>query len=230
MNDDSKKPEAGASSPQAGKAAPGGASGGSQGFGPGAGPGAASYRETAAEATEGSGAAEAAADLSAEVDKLEGQIKDLTDRLLRAHADIDNLRKRAEREREETARYAISKFAIDIVGMTDNFQRAISAVPAEAAANDPALQTLLDGVMMTENEFLKVLEKHGVKRIDPMGELFNPHFHQAVMEQQNPTVPAGSVVQVLQPGYQIADRVIRPAMVIVARGGAKAGKAPGAEA
>lgn len=181
----------------------------------------------------GAQAAEAAGDagdLATEVVKLEGQIKDLTDRLLRAHADMENLRKRAEREREDTARYAISKLVVDLVGMTDNFQRTIAAVPADAAAADPALQTLLDGVVMTEGEFMRLLERHGVKRIDPKGEIFNPHFHQAMMEQNDPSVPAGTVLQVFQPGYQIADRVVRPAMVVVARGGAKAAKPAGGDA
>lgn len=162
--------------------------------------------------------------LAAEVLKLEGQIKDLTDRLLRAHADLDNLRKRAEREKEDTAKYAISKFAHDIVGVSDNFQRAIGAVPAGAAAADPALNTLLEGVMMTEAELIKVMERHGVKRIDPLGEPFNPHMHQAMMEQIDPSVAAGTILQVFQAGYLIDSRVIRPAMVVVAKGGAKAAK------
>ncbi len=162
--------------------------------------------------------------LAAEVLRLEAQNKDLTDRLLRAHADMDNLRKRTEREREDTAKYAITKFACDIVGVSDNFQRAITAVPAGAAAEDPALKTLLDGVTMTESEFIKVLERHGVKRIDPRGQLFNPHQHQAMMERDDPSVPSGTIVQVFQPGYAIDDRVIRPAMVVVAKGGAKASK------
>lgn len=162
--------------------------------------------------------------LAGEVQKLEGQIKDLTDRLLRAHADLDNLRKRAEREKDEMAKYAISKFAIDVVGVSDNFQRAISAVPAGAADADPALSTLLEGVMLTEAELVKTLEKHGVKRIDPKGEQFSPHLHQAMMEQIDPSVPAGTILQVFQAGYLIDSRVIRPAMVVVAKGGAKAAK------
>ena len=88
----------------------------------------------------------------------------------------------------------------------------------------PALKTLLDGVTMTESEFIKVLERHGVKRIDPRGQLFNPHQHQAMMERDDPSVPSGTIVQVFQPGYAIDDRVIRPAMVVVAKGGAKASK------
>lgn len=166
--------------------------------------------------------------LAAEVDTLQGQIADLTDRLLRAHAEMDNMRKRAEREREETAKYAISKFARDVVAVADNFERAIQAVPSEAAEQDGALKSLVDGVSMTEREFLNVLERNGVKRINPKGEPFNPHFHQAMMEMQNADVAPGTVLEVYQCGYLIEDRVLRPAMVVVAKGGVKPGKADSA--
>lgn len=159
--------------------------------------------------------------LGPRVAEFEAQIKDLTDRLLRAHAEMDNMRKRADRDKTDMAKYAITKFARDIVGVGDNFQRAIAAVPGGAAEHNPALKSLLEGVEMTEREFLNVLERHGVKRLDPKGEPFNPHFHQAMMEQHNPEVPSGTVVQVYQPGYSIEDRVLRPAMVVVAKGGAK---------
>jgi molecular chaperone GrpE len=162
--------------------------------------------------------------LSAEVETLQGQIADLTDRLLRAHAEMDNIRKRGEREREETAKYAITKFARDVVGVADNFERAVQAVPAGAADEDPALKSLVEGVGMTEREFLNVLERHGVKRVHPKGEPFNPHQHQAMMEMHNPEVATGTILEVFQPGYVIDDRVLRPAMVVVAKGGPKAGK------
>ena len=162
--------------------------------------------------------------LMARNEELEGQIKDLTDRLLRAHADIDNLRKRMEREKEETAKYAITRFAQSVVNVADNFERAIGSVPAAAVTEGSPLKALLDGVSMTEREFLNVLEKHGVKRIDPKGEPFNPHQHQAVMEAQDPTVATGTVTQVFQAGYMIEERCLRPAMVVVAKGGPKPGK------
>lgn len=164
--------------------------------------------------------------LGAEVDTLKGQIADLTDRLLRAHAEMDNIRKRSEREREETAKYAITKFARDVVNVADNFERAIQAVPAGAAEEDAALQSLVEGVSMTEREFLNVLDRNGVKRINPKGEAFNPHQHQAMMEMQNAEVPSGTILEVFQPGYVIEDRVLRPAMVVVAKGGAKPGSKP----
>jgi molecular chaperone GrpE len=161
---------------------------------------------------------------AADAAALEGQIAELTDRLLRAHAEMDNLRKRTERDKEDMAKYAISKFAREVLSVGDNLQRAMEAVPAGAAEEDPALKALIEGVSMTEREFLNVLERHGVKRIDPAGEPFNPHQHQAMTEVENPEVAPGTVVQVYQPGYILADRVLRPAMVVVAKGGAKPGK------
>lgn len=185
---------------------------------------AASAAQTAAH-TAAEAAAAAALDpgaaLATRNAELEGQIADLTDRLMRAHADMDNLRKRTEREKTDAGKYAISKFALDIVGISDNFQRAVAAIPQGASEADGPLKSVVEGVLMTERAFLQVLERHGVRRIDPQGEPFNPNMHQAVMEQENPSVPAGSVVQVFQAGFMIEDRVLRPAMVVVARGGAK---------
>lgn len=187
----------------------------STGGGQGPGPEAAGAPEGAPDP------AQEAARLAAEVDTLQGQIANLTDRLLRAHAEMDNLRKRAEREREETAKYAISKFAREVVAVADNFERAIQAVPAGAAEQDAVLKSLVDGVSMTEREFLNVLERNGVKRINPKGEQFNPHHHQAMMEMQNTEVAPGTILEVFQCGYFIEDRVLRPAMVVVAKGGPK---------
>lgn len=168
----------------------------------------------------------AAATPEEQIAKLTGQIEDLTKRLLTAHAEIQNLHRRHERERAETAKYAITKFARDTVAMADNFERAIASVPDEAADENPVLKALLDGVTMTEREFLNVLERHGVKRITPEGEVFDPHFHQAMMEQDDKSVPAGTILNVHQAGYIIEDRVLRPALVIVAKGGPKLVKDP----
>lgn len=152
---------------------------------------------------------------------LEGRISDLTDRLLRAHAEMDNLRKRTEREKDETAKYAITKFAREVLAVGDNLERATSAVPAGAADADPALKALVDGVSLTEREFFNVLDRNGVKRIDPAGQPFNPHHHQAMVEIEQPDVAPGTIVQVYQAGYMLGDRVLRPAMVVVAKGGEK---------
>jgi molecular chaperone GrpE len=156
-----------------------------------------------------------------EIATLKAQIADLTDRLLRAHAEMDNIRKRGEREKADTQKYAVTKFAHDVITVGDNVERAIAAVPARAAEQDPALKSFLEGVRMTERELINVLERHGIKRMNPQGEAFNPHHHQAVMESHDESVPAGTVVQVLQAGYTIEDRTLRPAMVAVAKGGAK---------
>lgn len=164
--------------------------------------------------------------LQAELDKKSAALADKHDLYVRAVAETENVRRRMEKEKEDTAKYAITKFARDVFSVGDNFQRAISAVPAEAAEKDPALKNFLDGVILAERDFRGALEKNGVRLIDPAGQPFNPHHHQAVMEQENTSVPAGTVLQVFEPGYLIDERCLRPAMVIVSRGGPKAGKRP----
>lgn len=168
--------------------------------------------------------------------ELEEQQADLASRLANAQkeihryqAEIQNLHRRREKETEEAGKYAIGKFARDTVEVADNFERAISAVPPDAIVDNPILKSLIDGVSMTEREFMNVLDRHGVKRISPKDELFDPHKHQAVMEQDDKSVPSGTVLQVYQSGYIIADRVLRPAMVVVAKGGPKPAKATSAE-
>lgn len=157
----------------------------------------------------------------ASASELETQVADLTDRLLRAHAEIQNLHRRLERDVAESQKYGITKFARDIVSMTDNFERALSSVPPDSRDSNPALSGLLDGVKMIEKEFQTILARHGVKRLDPANAPFDPHKHQAVMEREDKSVPSGTVIQVFQAGYEIDDRVLRPAMVVVAKGGAK---------
>ncbi|MEQ1671116.1 MAG: nucleotide exchange factor GrpE [Hyphomicrobium sp.] len=164
--------------------------------------------------------------LQADLDAKTAAVADKHDQFVRAVAETENVRRRLEKEKDEVAKYAISKFAKDILSVGDNFQRAISAVPKDAIDTDPALKTLLEGVVLAERDFRSALDRHGVKTIDPAGQPFNPHHHQAVMEQENPDVPNGTVLQVFQTGYLIDDRCLRPAMVVVSRGGGKAGKAP----
>jgi molecular chaperone GrpE len=142
-----------------------------------------------------------------------------------ARACGDGQSAQAHRARQrDTAKYAITKFARDVLSVGDNLQRATAAVPPGAADADPALKALVEGVAMTEREFLNVLERNNVKRLDPEGEAFNPHQHQAMIEVENALVPPGTVVQVYQPGYVLEDRVLRPAMVVVAKAGDKRGK------
>lgn len=166
-------------------------------------------------------AADPAAQASAELTALVAENSDMRDRLLRTMADMENLRRRTEREKADTARYAISNFARDVLTVGDNLRRTIEHVPADAAAQDPALKSFLDGVELTERELLNVLERHGVTRIDPVGQRFDPNCHQAMYEVQNADVPEGTVVDVMQAGYVIGDRCLRPALVAVAKGGAK---------
>ena len=159
--------------------------------------------------------------LGADLDALLVENAELRDRLLRTLADMENLRRRTEREKADTARYAITNFARDVLTVGDNLKRTVDHVPAEAAAQDPALKTFLEGVELTERELLNVLERHGVTRIEPLGQRFDPNCHQAMYEVQNADVPEGTVVDVMQSGYAIGDRCLRPALVAVAKGGAK---------
>lgn len=163
--------------------------------------------------------------LQGELDKKAAEIAEKHDLYVRAVAETENVRRRMEKDKEETAKYAITKFARDILGVGDSFHRAVAAVPAEATENDPVLKSFLQGVILAERDFQGALEKNGVRVIDPEGQPFNPHHHQAVMEQDNAGVPAGTVIQVFQVGYLIDDRCLRPAMVVVSRGGPKVAKA-----
>lgn len=156
---------------------------------------------------------------------LADELRGTRDRLQRALAEMENLRRRTDREKSDTAKYAISDFARDVLGVADNIGRAIDAVPPEDAQSSEAVRTLLEGVEMTDRELQKVLERHGIERLDPEGNRFDPNWHQAVFEIDNPEVPSGTVLQVLQSGYRIGDRVLRPAMVGVSKGGAKPTKA-----
>jgi len=161
------------------------------------------------------------AQLGAELNALLLENADMRDRLLRTMADMENLRRRTEREKTDTARYAISNFARDVLTVGDNLKRTIQHVPAEAAAQDPALKSFLEGVEITERELLNVLERHGVTQIEPLGQRFDPNCHQAMYEVQNAEVPDGTVVDVIQSGYMIGDRCLRPALVAIAKGGPK---------
>lgn len=170
-------------------------------------------------------AADPAAQASAELEALIVDNADMRDRLLRTMADMENLRRRTEREKADTARYAVSSFARDILTVGDNLRRTIEHLPADAASQDPALKSFLDGVEITERELLNVLERHGVTRIEPLGQRFDPNCHQAMYEVPNPEVPEGTVVDVMQAGYVIGDRCLRPAFVAIAKGGPKASAA-----
>ena len=154
---------------------------------------------------------------------LDRELAEYKDRLLRTLADMENMRKRTEREVTDARVYGISAFARDILGVADNMHRAMQALDDELRAKaDDQLKALLDGVELTERELMNVLEKHGVKRIEPLNQKFDPNRHQAMFEVEDASVPSGTVVQVMQAGYLIGERVLRPALVAVSKGGAKA--------
>jgi len=173
-------------------------------------------------------AEEAAAD---PVEALAAENAEMKDQILRTLADMENLRRRTQKQVKDASAYAIANFARDMLSVGDNLRRALDSVPEEARAGaDEALKSLLEGMDMTEREMLRTLEKHGVSKLDPKGERFDPNFHQAMFEVPNPDVPNQTVVEVVQSGYRIGERVLRPAMVGVAKGGPKLPKEPPAEA
>ena len=147
----------------------------------------------------------------------EEQIAQLKDQLLRVMAENENVRRRAQRDVEDASKYAVSSFARDILTIGDNLVRALESVPEEARDGNESLAGLLDGVTMTQREFATTIERYGIKRIDPKGEKFDHNFHQAVFEVEDAENPPGTVVQVVQQGYLIGDRLLRPAMVGVAK-------------
>jgi len=153
---------------------------------------------------------------------IERDLADMKDRLLRSLAEMENLRKRTEREVADSRAYAITVFARDILTVADNMHRALGALDTELRQKaDTAVKALLDGVELTERELLNVLEKHGVKKLEPLGQKFDPNRHQAMYEMPDASAAPGTVVQVVQAGYTIGDRVLRPALVAIAKAAAK---------
>lgn len=168
--------------------------------------------------------AEPAPDPKAE---LEAQIADLTDRFARAVAELENYRRRAEREREDVAKYAISNFARDMLAVADSLGLALASISAEVRSEDQNLDNLAAGVELTERGLMAAFERHGITKVDPMGERFNHDLHQAMFEIEDKEKPAGTIVEVMQAGYVLKDRLLRPAMVGVTKGGAAKTDAPG---
>ena len=168
------------------------------------------------DATEGEGAAPDYKALAAE----------LNDRMLRAVAELENYRRRAEKERQDTAKFAISAFARDCLTVLDNLRRGLDTVTEQDRSANDALEALAQGMELTERELIATLERHGIVKVDPLGEAFDYDRHQAMFEVDDPSQPAGTVVQVVQPGYLLNDRLLRPAMVGVAKGGPKPADEP----
>jgi molecular chaperone GrpE len=162
-------------------------------------------------------------DASAVIETLNAENGQLKDRVLRTLAEMENLRRRTEREVSDAKAYGVSSFARDMLTVVDNLSRALEHLPAEARASaDPAIRSMIEGVELTARDLEAVLGRHGVKRLDPKGQKFDPNLHQAIFEAPDETIPAGTVSQVVQSGWTIGDRVLRPAMVGVSRGGPKA--------
>lgn len=148
--------------------------------------------------------------------ELQAEKTELQDKYLRAVAESQNVRRRAQQDVEKERKFGIERFARDLLSVADNLGRALTAVPADL---DPAIKNLVVGVQATERELLSVLERHGVTRIKALGEPFNADFHQAMMEIEDPSVPTGTVVQEMIPGYLLAGRLLRASMVAVSKGG-----------
>ena len=154
---------------------------------------------------------------------LEAEVGSLKDQLLRAMAETENVRRRAQRDREESLKYAAAPVIKDLLAVADNLQRALESVPQEQAAENGPMQNLRLGVEMTLKELQTVFERHGIKTINPLGERLDPHLHEAMYEVEDPSKPAGTVVQIIQSGYRLHDRLLRPARVGISKGGPKPG-------
>lgn len=155
---------------------------------------------------------------SAEVEQLQAEIAQLKDQMLRIAADAENTKRRAERDANDARAYAIQKFARDLLGAADNLARATAHAPKDSA--DEAVKNFVLGVEMTEKELLSAFERNGLKRVEPQqGDKFDPHLHQAMMEQPGEGVAPGAVIQTMQVGYELFGRIVRPAMVVVAAKG-----------
>ncbi len=167
------------------------------------------------------------------IEKLAAENVEMKDRVLRTLAEMENLRRRTEKEVADAKTYGVANIARDMVAFADNLRRAIESVPAGAREADGDLRTLVEGLELTERDFLSRLVRHGVKKLEPHGQKFDPNMHEALFEIPDPSVPTGTVMQVVEDGYSIGERCLRPAKVGVARGGPKAANgeeagAPGA--
>jgi molecular chaperone GrpE len=162
--------------------------------------------------------------------RIEAERDDLKDKLLRTLADMENLRRRTEREIADAKAYAVTSFARDMLGAADNLRRALESLPETArATEEAALKGLIEGVDLTERDLLKTLERHGVRKIDPLGEKFDPNLHQAMFEAPDSEIAKGLVSKVVQSGYKIGERVLRPALVGISAGAPKAQTAEGGD-
>lgn len=171
---------------------------------------------------QGEGFADPLAFLSAELDKSEAEKAELKDQSLRLVAEMENLRKRTQKDVRDAREFSIAGFAKEMLAVSDNLKRALDAIPQESKdSKDQGLKSLIEGVEMTERSMMQGLEKYGVKKLAPMNEKFDPNLHQAMFEIPNTEVPNNTVLQIVQEGFVIGDRCLRPAMVGVSKGGPK---------
>ncbi len=152
---------------------------------------------------------------------LEKKLAEANDKTLRALAEVENIRKRGERERQDIAKFSVSSFARDLLSVSDNLRRALQAVSPEQREKNPELKNVLIGVEATERELLRIFEGNGIKKVEPMGQKFDPNFHEVMFESDMPDKPAGTIIQVIEAGYTIHERLLRPARVGIAKGGAE---------
>lgn len=153
------------------------------------------------------------------LEQYESEIQLLKDQVMRAMAETENTRKRAQREREDASKFAISSFAKDLVNVADNLRRALESMPAEILTLAPQIKNLTDGIEATERELLRSFEKNGIQRINPIDQPFDPNFHEVMFEAPIPDKPSGTIIQVIESGYTISGRLLRPARVGVSKGG-----------
>jgi molecular chaperone GrpE len=162
---------------------------------------------------------DALADAHARIAELEAKLAEVTDKTLRALAEAENTRKRMEKERQDTAKFALSSFARELLSVADNLARALSAITPEQRAENEALKNIFIGVEATEREMLRLMENNGIKKIDSLGKVFDPNIHEVMFEADAPDKAPGTIIQVLDNGYMIHERLLRPARVGVAKGG-----------
>lgn len=166
------------------------------------------------------------ADAAERIQELEAQLADLKDKYVRAVAETENIRKRNARERQDISKYAVSSFAKDLLDFSDNFRRAMDSVPAELLEEDERIKNTLGGIEAMERELLKIFEKHGIQKMEPMDEIFDPNFHEVMFESPGSGKPAGTIVQIIEPGYMLHDRLLRPARVGIAKDDGSSDEAP----
>lgn len=151
------------------------------------------------------------------IQTLEAQLNDTRDKYMRAVAETENIRKRSAKERQDISKYAVSSFAKDLLAFADNFRRAVDAIPADVKDSDPAVKSTVEGIEAMERELLKMFERHGIKKIEPLDERFDPNFHEVMFESPAQDKAPGTVIQIIEPGYVLHDRLLRPARVGVAK-------------